>query len=53
MYLKNKLKPYKWKTNTNFHNNKIPKESSQCICLLVSLINSVFRKGNNYYPKVF
>ena len=36
-----------------FHNNKIPKEGSQCICLSVILIDSVFRKGNNHYPQVF
>ena len=34
-YLKTKIKSYKRKTNTNFHNNKIPKEDSQCICLSV------------------
>ena len=27
--------------NTNFHNNKIPKEGSQCICLSVILLDSV------------
>ena len=31
----------------------MPKESSQCICLSVTLIDSVFRTGNNYYPPVF
>ena len=41
------------KINTNFHNNKIPKEGSQCICLSVVLIDSVFRTGNNYYLQVF
>ena len=40
-YLKNKIKSYNGKTNTNFHNNKIPKEGSQCICLSVILIDSV------------
>ena len=35
-YLRTKIKSYKGKTNTNFHNNKIPKKSSQCI--------SVYRK---------
>ena len=52
-YLKNKIKSYQGKISTNFQNNKIPKEHSQCICLLVILINSVFRTGNNYYPQVF
>ena len=35
------------KINTNFHNNKIPKEGSQCICLTVILIEFVFRTGKN------
>ena len=52
-YLKAKMKSYNGKINTNFHNNKISKEGSQCICLPVLLIDSVFRTGNNYYPQVF
>ena len=52
-YLKTKIKVYKGKINTKFYNNKIPKEDSQCICLSVILIDSVFRTGNNYYPQVF
>ena len=36
-----------------FHNNKIPREGSQFICLSVILIHSVFRTGKNYYPQVF
>ena len=39
--------------DTNFHNNKIPKEGSQLICLSVILIDSVFRTGKNYYRQVF
>ena len=50
-YLKAKVKSY-GKINTNFHNNKIPKEDSQRICLLVILIDSVFRTGNKYYSQV-
>ena len=42
-YLKTKIKSYKVKINTNFHNNKIPKEGSQSICLLVILNDSFFR----------
>ena len=52
-YLKAKIKSYNGKIITNFHNNKIPKEGSQCICLSVLLINSGFITGNNYYPHVF
>ena len=33
------------KLNTNFHNNKITKGGSQCICLSVILIDSVMRTG--------
>ena len=40
------------KINTNFHNNKIPKEGSHCISLLVIMIDSVFRTGINYYPQM-
>ena len=46
-YLKAKIKSYNGKINTNFHNNEIPKEGSQCICLLVILTDPVFRTDNN------
>ena len=49
----NKIKSNNGKINTNFHNNKIPQEGSQFICLSVILIDSVFRAGKNYYPHVF
>ena len=52
-YLKAKIKSYNGKINTNFHNNKIPREGSQFICLSVILIDSVFKTGRNYYPQVF
>ena len=52
-YLKAKTKSYNGKINTNFHDNKIPKEGSQFICLSVILIDSVFGTGKNYYPQVF
>ena len=39
-YLKAKIKYYNGKINTNFHNNEIPKEGFQCICLSVILIDS-------------
>ena len=52
-YLKTKIKSYKGKINTSFHNNKIPKEGSQCICLSVILIDSIIRIGNEYYSQVF
>ena len=51
-YLKTKIESYNGKINTIFHNNKIPKEGSQSICLLVTLIDSVYRKDKYYYPQV-
>ena len=52
-YLKAKIKSYNGKINTDFPNNKIPIEGSQCICLSIILIHSVFRRGKNYDPQVF
>ena len=52
-YLKANIKSYNGKTNTNFRDNKIPKEGSQLICLSVILTDSVFRTGKDYYPQVF
>ena len=52
-YLKAKIKSYNEKINTNFQNNKMPKEGSQCISLSVILIASIFRTCKNYYPQVF
>ena len=52
-YLKPKIKSYHRKINTHFHNNKIPKESSQITCLSVNLIDSSFRASKNYYPQLF
>ena len=36
-YLNNKMKFYEGKINTNFHEDKIPKEDSCCIFLLIVL----------------
>ena len=52
-YLKAKIKSYDGKINTNFQNNKILKEGTQCICLSVILNDSVFKAGSNYYIQVF
>ena len=52
-YLKTKIKSYEAKVNTNFHNNKTPKEGSHYICLSVVLIASVFKMGINYYLQGF
>ena len=52
-YLKAKIKSYDGKTNTNLHNNKIPKEGCRCIFLSLIFIDSVLKTGNNYCPQVF
>ena len=52
-YLKALTKPYNGKMYANFHKNKIPNEGSQCICLLIILIDSDFRTGKIDYPQVF
>ena len=43
-------KSYEGKIKTNFHDNKVPKEGSQYICLSVILTDSVFSTGKNCYP---
>ena len=48
-----KMKKYKGKTSTHFQDNKILKKGSQCVCLPVIFIDSVFRAGKNYYPQIF
>ena len=52
-HLRTKIKSYKGKINTNFHNNKIPKEHFQNICWSVILLDSIFKAGKNYYPQLF
>ena len=52
-YLRTKIKSYNGKINTNFHNDKIPKDGSKCISLSVILIDSIYKKDKNYYPQVF
>ena len=52
-YLKAKIKPYNEKINTNFHNNKIPKEDPQYICLSVILLDSFYRTDKKCYPQAF
>ena len=52
-YVNAKIKSYNGKINTSFQNNKIPEEGSLFICLLVVLIDSIFRTGKNYDPQVF
>lgn len=48
-----KIKSFEEKLNTNFHDDKMPKESSHCICLSVIFIDSVFKIGEKYFSQVF
>ena len=52
-YLKTKTKSYEGKINTNFHNDKMPKEDYSCVCLSVILIDSVFKIFKNNCPQMF
>ena len=47
-----KIKSYEKKVNASFHNDKMPKEGSHCICLSNILIESVFKIGKSYYPQM-
>ena len=52
-HLKTKIKSYKQKINTNFHDEKVSKEGSPYICLSVFLIGGFCKTGKNYYTQVF
>ena len=52
-YVKTKMKVYDKKINRDFYSNKMPKESSEFLCLSVILLHSVYIKDNKYYPQVF
>ena len=51
-YWRTKVKPYKRKINTVFHNDKMSKQGSHCIFLSMILINSFLKTGKNYKPQV-
>ena len=52
-YSKTKIKFYEAKINITFHYNKVPKDSSQYICISVFSIETVFTSGKNYQPQLF
>ena len=51
-YSKTKIKSYKGKVNTTFHNDKMLKQGSHYICLSVVLIDFDLKMGKNYYTQV-
>ena len=52
-YLKAKVKCYKCKTNTDFYDRKIPKEDYCCECLSAIVIDLVYKRNTDYYPRFF
>ena len=48
---KNQIKSYDGKANTDFHG--FPKGGSHCVCLLVIVIDPVFKMCKNYYLQLF
>ena len=52
-YPRTKIKSYEDKVNTIFHNGKIPKEGSDCICLSMISIDSFLKQGKDYCPQMF
>ena len=52
-YIKTEIKSSGKKINKNFHNNEVPKEGCECICLSIIWLNSVYRRDKNYYPQGF
>ena len=50
---KTKIKSHEGKIDTIFLDEKIPKESFHCICLLVLSIDSVFKIDKNYYSQIY
>ena len=51
-YLKTEINAFEGKVNTNFRFDKMLKEDSRCIFLMV-LIESFFKKNKNCYPQLF
>ena len=50
-YIKTKIRPYGDSVITNFHSKKMPKEKAPCICLSITLLDSVNEANNKYYPQ--
>ena len=50
--LKLKIKIYNNKIDTNFHDNKMPKDNKCCACLSAISLNSVINVDENYYRQI-
>ena len=53
IYLKGKKKYHNGKINTNFHNNKIPKEGSSIYLFISNFDRFCFETGKNWNPQAF
>ena len=52
-YLKNKIKSYNGVMNTNFYENEIRKKGVSCVCLLTTLLHSIFKIDKHYWTQSF
>ena len=52
-YIKTKIILYADSMVTNFHNEKMPKETAPCKCLSIIMLDSVIRANKKYYPQTF
>ena len=52
-YIKTKIKTFKDSIITNFHDKKEPKEKISYKCLSITVLASVIKTDNKYYPQTF
>ena len=52
-YIKTKIKTFKDSIITNFHDKKEPKEKISYKCLSITVLDSVIKTDNKYYPQTF
>ena len=50
-YIKTKIKTYGDKVNTNFQNQKAPKENASYKCISLTMLDSVIIVNKEYYPQ--
>ena len=50
-YIKTKIKIYAGSMIASFHNKKMPKEKSPCICLSMIMLDSIIKANKKYYPQ--
>ena len=52
IYLWTKIRSCQYKIKAYFHNDEIPKEDSDCICLLSILTDSALKKDESCSPQI-